>query len=88
MTILVSLFSRTRPAAARAVLHEDGATIEDVAAEIAVVPDRERSCSAAWTGTRWPLSGSIWTPCAPGSGRLPGRKPSRRSSAGSLARPG
>jgi hypothetical protein len=28
------------------------------------VPDRERSCSAAWTGTRWPLSGSIWTPCA------------------------
>ena len=30
------------------------------------MPDRERSCSGAWTGTRWPLSGSIWTPCAPG----------------------
>ena len=88
MTILVSAFTRRDPRPARAVLHEYGATLEDVEEEIA----RRAGPGAVLFGgldrTRWPLSGSISTPCGPGSSRLPGRKPWPRSSTGSLARPG
>ena len=32
------------------------------------------ACSAAWTRTRWPRSGSTWTRCEPGSRRPSGRR--------------
>jgi len=58
---------------------------------------RGPACSAAWTRTRWPRSGSTWTRCGPGSrprsGRRrspapPGRRTVTRAGGRARGRPG
>ena len=56
----------TRASLARALGHAGRLTRRHVSGE---------HLMTVWTRTRWPLSGSIWTPYAPGSGPLSGRKP-------------
>ena len=67
--ILLAAVSASPPASA--VMRAQGVTPELVEEEIVrrVGLGAGPACSAAWTGTRWPPSGSIWTRCGPGSRR-------------------
>ena len=89
MTILVSaLHPGQDPRPARAVLHEHGATLEDVEEEITVVPDQGAVLFGGLDRDALAAIGIDLDAVRARIGSSSGRKPSRRSSAGSLARPG
>ena len=72
--ILLAAVSAGQPASA--VLRAHGVTPELVEEEIVhrVGLGAGPACSAAWTRTRWPRSGSTWTRCGPGSKPRSGRR--------------
>ena len=72
--ILLAAVSTGQPASA--VLRAHGVTPELVEEEIVrrVGLGAGPACSAAWTRTRWPRSGSTWTRCGPGSRPRSGRR--------------
>ena len=72
--ILLAAATAGQPASA--VLRAHGVTPELVEEEIVrrVGLGAGPACSAAWTRTRWPRSGSTWTRCGPGSRRPSGRR--------------
>ena len=72
--ILLAAVSAGEPTSA--VLRAHGVTPELVEEEIVhrVGLGAGPACSAAWTRTRWPRSGSTWTRCGPGSRPRSGRR--------------
>ena len=80
--ILLAAVTAGQPASA--VLCAHGVTPEFVEEEIVrrVGLGAGPACSAAWTRTRWPRSGSTWTRCGPGS-----RRPSDRRRSPAPPRP-
>ena len=72
--LLLALVGADQPAGA--VLRERGLTPDRVEEEIVrrAGLGAGAACSPTWTGTRWPRSGSISTPCGPGSRRPSGRR--------------
>ena len=72
--LLLAAVTAGQPASA--VLAAHGVTPELVEEEIVrrVGLGAEPACSAAWTRTRWPRSGSTWTRCGPGSRPRSGRR--------------
>ena len=71
--LLLALVGVDQPASA--VLRERGLTPDRVEEEIVrrAGIGAGRACSPTSTGPRWPRSGSILTPCGPGSTRRSGR---------------